>query len=227
MLFMYYWKHIANPLHGMTGMNLRTKTQDIIGESYRHALFYAFPGGLRFELSEGGSPLDQVLTALRKAMVICADVFDGEGPLLVHLQRFAPPSRFRLRAMLREFRLAGIALPRDRDIWLETVTQAEQDDDGHEDGAWIHCVFELPLSRLKNLLWCAFSADFPALSPNPGCLIYLLDPGRGIVVHPYDDRGMDVIARRSSVLEALYERHNALLLPYDMDVMRQTFGPPA
>jgi hypothetical protein len=94
------------------------KTQEIFGRTYLHALFYNFPGGLRFELSEGGSPLDEVLTALRKATVICADVFDLQERILVHLKTPAPTSQFNLRKTLRELKLAGVFIPNAREVWL-------------------------------------------------------------------------------------------------------------
>lgn len=81
-------------------------------------MFYNFPGGLRFELSEGngGSPLDEVLTALRKATAICDDVFVNDDKILPHLQAFAPASRFGLRKMIRELPVAGILIPAVRDV---------------------------------------------------------------------------------------------------------------
>lgn len=67
-------------------MNLRIKPEEIVGSPYCFALFYNFAGGLRFELSEGngGSPLYEVLTALRKATAICDDVFGNEDKILAH-----------------------------------------------------------------------------------------------------------------------------------------------
>jgi hypothetical protein len=203
-------------------MNLRRTTQKIVGGPYRYALFYNFPGGLRFALSAGGSPLDQAITALRKATVICDDVFDGEQEILVHLEACAPASRFGLRKMLRELCIAGLVIPKNRDFWLEAEDQA---DDGNEDVYWVGCAFEVPTAKLQNLLWSAVTADFgSSLRPNPRCRVYLFNRNKGIVVHPYDDRGMDVISRRMSVLKGLYERHHDLLLDYDIEAMRRTFA---
>jgi hypothetical protein len=204
-------------------MNFRKEIQEIVGNTYRDALFYNFPGGLRFELSEGdgGSPLDQVLVALRKATIICDDVFAGDELILLHLQAFAPPSRFRLRAKIRELRLAGIFIPKVREAWLEKDEDEGWDD--NDDRYWINCAFEVPASKLQNLLWCAFTTDFRPLRPNPNCRVYLLNTNKGIVVHPYDDRGMDIISQSTSALAGLYERHNDLLLDYDMEAMRKTF----
>lgn len=56
------------------------------------------------------------------------------------------------------------------------------------------------------------------------CRVYL-NLNKGIVVHPYDDRGMDVIILNTSALARMYERHHELLLDYDIDAMQQTFAP--
>lgn len=200
-------------------MILREKIQKIAGTPYRFALFYRFPGGLRFELSSGDSPLDQVLTALRRATVICDDVFRGEERILAHLQAFTSGSRFSFREMLRELRLAGIVIPSASDVWLDHIGHDDDDAAGH----WVSCAFEVPVTKLQNLLWCAVATDFGSLRPNPHCRVYLLNSRKGIVCHPYDNRGMDVIGRQKSVLAELYTRHENLLLEYDLEVMHETF----
>ena len=203
-------------------MNFRRKIREIIGGTYRHALFYNFPGGLRFELSEGSSPLDQVLSALRKASIVCDDVFAGEERILVHLEAWAPTSRFGLRPMLRELTVAGVPVPTVRDVWFDAE---EPDEDDDEDLRLLCCAFEVPITKLQNLIWCAITTDLGSLRPRPRCRVYLLNLSKRLVVHPYDDRGMDVIGQNKSALSALYKRHGDLLLNYDIEVMRQIFEP--
>jgi len=202
-------------------MDLRKQTQEIVGRKYRYALFYNFPVSLRFELSEGSSPLGQALTALRKATVICDEIFAGEERILVHLETYAPLSRFALRTMLRELQAAGIFIPKNRNVWLDSEEQTDADDEGE---ALINCAFEAHTTEMQNLLWCAITTDLGPLRPKPRCRVYLLNPNKGIVVHPYDDRGMDVVSRSTSTLAGLYERHSGLLLSYDIEAMRKTFG---
>ena len=205
-------------------MDFHTTVANLLDSgSYRHALFYCHPGGLRFASSGGGSPLEMVLTALHKATLICKDIFGEDEAILVHLQRHAPANRFQLRSMLRELELAGISPPRARQVWVEKLERDHEDPDA-EDEAWVHCAFELPASKLQSLLWCALTADFASLRPRPGCRVYLIHRDKGIVVHPYDDRGMDVIGRGASTLKALYVKHHDWLLDYDMDAMNQTFS---
>ena len=199
-------------------MKLRNEIEGIVGSTYRHALFYNFPGGLRFELSEGTSPLDQALSALRKATVVCEDIFAGEARMLVHLMTPAPESLFALRFMIRQLRIAGVIFPKMREFWLDEDKETDE-----EPFCFVNCAFEVAAHKLQNLLWCAITPDL-GLRPRPGCLIYLLNPAKGIVVHPYDDRGLDVIGRNASSLAGLYERHNHLLLDFDMTAMRQAFA---
>ena len=193
------------------------------GAVYRHALFYNFPGGLRFELSEGGSALDQVLCALRKASSICSDAFEHAATILVHIQSYSPTSRFALRDSLRELALAGISVPRNREIWLEKSVEDAGSAGEVEEDVWINAAFELPKSKLQNLLWCATVTDFWSVRPNPQCRIYLVHPSAEIVVHPYDHRGMDIIGKDKAALERLFKSHNTWLLEHDIATMSQTF----
>jgi len=205
-------------------MRFSDKFDGLVGpDRYRHALFYNFPGGLRFELSEGGSPLDQVLTALRKASEICSDVFAQEASIQVHLQKCSPSSRFQLRHTLRELELAGLSIPRCREIWVEQGATEEQHE-GDDEEFWINLAFEVPKAKLQSLLWCAFATDFGSLHPNPHCLVYLINPEQEIIVHPYDDRGMDVIGGKKAPLQKLYDSHKAWLLQYDIEAMNRTFS---
>ncbi|UOD29226.1 DUF3885 domain-containing protein [Massilia violaceinigra] len=193
------------------------------GQAYRHAVFYKLPGGLRFRMAEGGGHFAGVLTAVRKATVVCEDVFAGADTILVHLQRYATANRFDLRPTLKQLRLAGITLPRVREIWTEPVPRSDPDDD---DSWWLNALFELPRSHLASLLWCAFAKDMWELQPNPHCQVYLINPATGLMAHPYDDRGMDVVGTSHEALRQLYTAHHAWLLDYDRETMDRSFATP-
>lgn len=194
------------------------------GQPYRHALFYKLPGGLRFLMADECYSFAGVLSALRKASIVCDDVFAGSATILVHLQRYATPSRFDMRATLRQLALAGIAIPRAREIWAELAPPDYPGDD--DENWWINAVFELPQSHLASLLWCAFATNFWQLRPNPHCLVYLINPASGLIVNPYDDRGMDVVGNNHAALRQLYLKHRDWLFAYDLEAMDSTFAPP-
>ena len=74
------------------------------------------------------------------------------------------------------------------------------------------------------LLWCAIACEMP-IQPAVPARSYLADLNRGIILHVYDDRGMDVTALEAEALLALYRERNDWLLDYDRDRMSAAFGP--
>lgn len=194
------------------------------GKAFARPLFYASPGGLRFELSESGAPLDQVLLALQKARLVCGDVFDSPNSLTVCLRLRATASPFGHRKTLIALRAAGVTIPSERSIWVEQASEEDRFDEGEETW-WLNVAFRAPVVLVQNLLWCAFVTDFPCMSPRPGCNTYLFNLERGVMVFPYDDRGMDVVGPNHDLLRAIFLKHRQLLLEYDMPAMFETFEP--
>ncbi|MES2069091.1 MAG: DUF3885 domain-containing protein [Pseudomonadota bacterium] len=192
------------------------------GLAFTRPLFYSYAGGLRFELSESGTSIEQFLLALNKATTICADVFPDETQITVCLRRSAEPNQHSLRDVLRELRSAGIIIPRTRQIWLAPKPLEEWFDEAIKE-QWLNVAFELPKSALQNLLWCAFATDFGTIRPNPHCAIYLFNLNQRVMVWPYDDRGMDVVGPNKNLLSALYKKHNQFLLDFDRNTMNATF----
>jgi hypothetical protein len=185
--------------------------------------FYNHPGGLRFELSEGGSAINQFLSAMRKATLICQDIFPPDQPITVRLQTYdAARNPFQMRNALAQLHHAGINIPRQRSLWTTPLDPHMADFPGLS----LHIAFDAPPSLLPNLLWCAFVADFGAIQPRPPCDVFLHNLPDRILVHPYDDRGMDVVGPNHPLLSKLYAKHNPLLLDYDRQAMQATFGPP-
>ena len=191
------------------------------GKAFLRPLFYTYPGGLRFELSEGGSAITQFLCALQKATRICAGIFSAAEPITVCFR--AHSYGFSHRSAIRELRDVGIRIPRQREFWLELVPTDERcQDEDEEDEWWINLAFETTLDLLPNLLWCAFAQDF-AIRPCPRCCVYLFELKTGVLVMPYDDRGMDVVGPNHTKLKALYDTFNANLLDYNRKAMQATF----
>jgi hypothetical protein len=186
------------------------------GRAFLRRLFYAYPDGLRFELSEGETAIGLFLSAHRKASEICAEIFDDTGILTVCLRCYHyDESRFSYRQILRSLSDAGIEIPAVREVWM-----TGRDDDGVSS---VLLAFEAPAALLSNLLWCALASDFGSIKPSPGCSCYLFNLERGLVVYPYDDRGMDVVGPNRDLLAMLYRKYGAYLLDHDMPAMRRSF----
>lgn len=203
-------------------MDLQTQIQTIFaGKAFQRPLFYSYGGGLRFELSESGTYIQQFLLAIQKATEVCRDIFDRDT-ITVCLRFWSDSNRFARRKMLAELHDAEIYIPRQRCIWLEEITDDYYWNDG-EDQFWVNIAFELPVSLLQNLLWCAASSDI-LVRPRPrGCLVYLFNLNKQLMVFPYDDRGMDVVGPNHEALSCLYTKHQQYLLEYDREQMDLTF----
>jgi hypothetical protein len=217
-------RKIATMQHEGSTVKIRNQIARIFDEkAFERPLFYAFPRGLRFELSEGGSMLEQFLLALQKGQTICSDIFTIEESLTVCLRFRAEQNVFKHKPLLNELRIAGIKMPSEREIWVDGVEVDDRLDETQAE--WnVHVAFRLPLSSLKQLLWCAFARDFGPIRPRLSANIYLFNLSDRIVVWPYDDRGMDVVGPNHGLLKFLYAKYNRFLLAHDRDAMDDTFA---
>ncbi|WP_293373021.1 DUF3885 domain-containing protein [Nevskia sp.] len=206
-------------------MPLRDQIETLLcGRPERHALFHSFSGGLRFKLSEGETKIDQFLSALEKAGRICGDIFDTRHPPILWVRGWTRASGFEHRNSILEALHAGLRIPETREIWFEPVLDGNWDENC-PNAHWLNIAFPLPMDRIRNALWCAV-ANGTGVKPQIGCDIYLTSPERGVVVHPYDDRGMDIVGPNVELLRRLYHRHHDHLLDCDRAVMRRSFGEP-
>lgn len=195
------------------------------GLGERIPLFYSYPGGLRFGLSEGRSVTEQLRVALRKSKVICKDIFVDDDPVAACLRIYSDNNRFRHRRSLLALNYAGIHIPTQRWLWLE---ERDKDDWCDESGPdyWLYLAFEASARSIEALLSCSLAKDL-GLGSGLYCDVYLFNLKKGIVALPYDDRGMDVVGPNTVALRNLYSVHQKYLLNYDRAIMEKTFGPVA
>jgi hypothetical protein len=192
------------------------------GKAFVRPLFYSYPGGLRFALSETGNSIEQFLLALRKATTICRDIFVAEDSLVISLRAHSGSKPFGHRGVLGSLRSAGIHIPAQRWIWSEEIDRDEWFSEV-EPEYWIYLAFEAPVSLLETLLWCALAKDFQAIRPRPPCDFYLFNLKKSILVFPYDDRGMDVVGpNRDTPLDQLICRIDFRKARYEGE-----FTPPS
>jgi hypothetical protein len=194
-----------------------------LGKAFMRPLFYSYTGGLRFELSESGTALEQFLLALRKATEICSDIFPVGQTITVCLRVYTRSNPFDHRSTISSLKSAGIVIPKQREVWLEPIDA----DDWFEETQpewWLNVAFDVSATLIQNFLWCALSRDFTSIRPNPGCLVYLFNLKSELIVWAYDDRGMDVVGPNKIALEKLYNKHSRYLLNYDRAVMDATFA---
>lgn len=72
------------------------------------------------------------------------------------------------------------------------------------------------------LLWHAIASEMPVY-PSARVVTFLLDSSRSVMLHVYDDRGMDVIAYDPAKLHGLHTDFADWLLDYDRERMAKLF----
>jgi hypothetical protein len=204
-------------------MSMREDFERVFGtQALMRPLFYQYPGGIRFELSEGGSAVDQFLTALSKAQAICASVLADADVVNVVLSAPAWGGLFGYRGMLQALHAVGVEVPRDRSLWTEPAV-ADVEFEGEAGAVRINLAFQAPKRQLPNLLWCALSSDL-GIEPSPRASVFLSNLRDQILLFPYDDRGMDVVGPNHQRLSSLYREFRSLTLEYDRARMEATFN---
>lgn len=188
-------------------------------DAFALPLFYGHAPALRFELSLHGHRLDQFAQAWDRGREIVDHVFGDARELVAVVSWFADGPLIRSRDVFRSLRACGVRTARPRACWREPYEDEWLDQP--EVRAFV--AFTCERDALHRLLWGALAADL-GIEPRLGADLFVADPARGILVHPYDDRGMDVIGPNRALLAELYRRFNGCLLDYDRERMEGFFG---
>lgn len=190
----------------------RTEVQAIFGENaFEHGIFYLHEGSLRFELSVSGGPIEMFDCALNKAKDLCEEIFDEGAPIGVCLSFYGGRNFLSALSFFKELSDIGISIPKSSECWRVRDTE--------EDNLYRHFIlYEVPHSSLISLLWGALAQDL-GVRPRIKGDTYIFSPSKRVLVHPYDDRGMDIICPESHQLTGLYQKYNSWILDYDRDTM--------
>ena len=198
---------------------------DFTCSEFPHAMFYEFDIGLRFEL--GGErnptsrPLKRFIQAFARADVISTELFENSQSLWLLSSSYgdAMPKKKRLKP----YKLSG--LPRSSFRYLGATPQKDEDHikafgsdvfrhwDATEIGDRDH---------LRGVLWLALGSEL-GIRPTVHAQVYIVDFDRSIALHPYDDRGMDVVSMDKKHLSGLYETRKSWLFEHDISHMNAVF----
>jgi hypothetical protein len=188
-------------------------------DAFSFGPFYAHAPALRFELSLGGHPLDQFAQAWDRARPIVDHAFNDARELVAVASIFAGPSS--LCTLSRSLRALGVRRGRPRAWWTEPYVDERVA--GFEPESRLFVAFAVDREAVHRLLWGALAQDL-GIRPSLCGELYIANPERGVVVHPYDDRGMDVYGPNRALLAELYGRFAECLLEHDRARMDAFFG---
>ena len=192
----------------------------LLGQTWWKApVFYSHQFALRFEHGQGEFWLDRFVSAKQRASSIAATALDGVAEIRLVIVRphdgTALPAEdlARLKNDLAEYELPSI------DTFKSQILPSP---DTEFDSTWLG-VTEIPRHLVDRAIWAAVAIDFGYLPATPGRL-YIVNLANGLLIHPYDDRGMDVVAPSPEVLDDLYHRFSDWLLDYDRQRMDKMFS---
>jgi hypothetical protein len=182
--------------------------------------FYANEPALRFELSLHGTSLDQFEQAWDRARPILAHALGDAREVVAVVSRFTGGTPLQHRDLFQSLRACKVRMGRPRAWWTEPYH--DEYVEGPEERFFV--AFACEREAVHRLLWGALAVDL-GIRPRLHCMVHIADPARGILVQPYDDRGMDVIGPNHTLLAELYHRFNDRLLDYDRARMDAFFAP--
>jgi hypothetical protein len=191
-------------------------------------LFYESPYALRFALGDG---LDRgphrFMQAMDRARAVAASVFCA-SPALTAFASFIGGERRTSRAS-RSFRDLGAMGFKGKFSRPQKVLLGDHDyiAEFGEDLCRYWCRADLApdSAQLDILLWASVAKEGNIFPKARWLDLYLVDLERGLALHVYDDRGMDVVGPSKDALKPHYHQFNAWLLDHDLPRMEAVFAP--
>ena len=194
-------------------------------DKLEYALFYNWDWGLRFELNTSSSYIEMFISAFDRSRELLEYTFSETSVtyLLIRFRSCAENNSKQPKEM-RRLKRCGFILPEhylsERSSYLyDKGTEDEFLEYHHE------YLFPVKINSGNSLavLWAVCSSDL-GIQPSAKLDCYFIDFDRQLVAHPYDDRGMDIVAMNRQSLTFLYKDYYHYLLEYDLKRMQTKFG---
>lgn len=209
--------------------NVMIRIQEQFGfQELPHGLFHSFDHALRFEL--GGESLGMDRPILRftqaheRAKAVSQTLFRNSSEVFVLLSScgMEKPEKKRLKPL----KLCGV---KRSDISYLCSYPQQKDDNTAEFGSDLFRHWDVAQLKdretVSEILWLGIASEMPIEPGFHGSLgAYLVDISEGLILHVYDDRGMDVIATKPAPLQELFKAYQAWLQQSDLPAMTAMFG---
>jgi hypothetical protein len=189
-------------------------------DALSQGLFYCHRYALRLELSQGGTRLEQFISAMDRVRVLVDDLF-AASPLVTAVVRSFIAGAEDDGMLYAELRELGVEVPREAPRRTRRITPDDSDAP-----LALEIALQLPPRgpEMLALLWAVCGADH-GVKPCASVELYLVDLARALVFHPCDDRGADIVAAEPGPLLPTWRCRHAWALDYDLARMTSTFGP--
>ena len=190
------------------------------------APFYAAPWALRIDLSNGvARGQHRFLKAIDRARAVASSVFQPSRELTVFAsfhdgERRTPRAARSFRDLAKMGFVGRFSRP-------EKVLLKDQEHISSfgEDLCryWCRADVAPDLAQMHTLLWASVAKEGDIFPKARWLDLYLADLDRGLLLHVYDDRGMDIVGATKQALASHYLQFNEWLLEYDRPRMDAAF----
>lgn len=192
---------------------------------------WASPYRLRFELNEGGAYVTRYVTKFTRsydrARCLARAALPTDG-LVGIIAAYPDPKREMGAEWLGWMdgtgfdHLEKLGVPTEPTLatWSGYWWPGEEQDDEAE--PWLHRAVKLTWDQADILLWNQVAQDM-GVAPRAPINSKLVDLTRGVSVHAYDDRGMDITSITKESIAGLYQLFDKWLLDYDRVRITEVF----
>jgi hypothetical protein len=179
-------------------------------------LFYDWKYALRFELSgEASPPIAAFTRAFFRLQTLLRSVFSEDEE--VH-----PLLRFHdYRKEKHRFKECGFSPPKT--FSKEIVRFVDGDGERYRE-VLLLVPARLGDQNVSAALWASLTKDLH-IKPSADLRAYLVSFKRKILIHAYDDRGVDFASPNRSEMQPLFDKHHSWLLAHDLEYMESVFSP--
>ncbi|WP_022823936.1 DUF3885 domain-containing protein [Hymenobacter norwichensis] len=189
------------------------------------ALFYSWNIGVRFDLQSEVSTSDQAYftEVVRRATSVFEAVFKPTDEVLIVVQRPRDKRYFRRRRFRANDLLFRLLNASKQEAHFQRLANRTR-------FASTQQLIRFTIQRSANqipyqqILQAISYQDFSSRTPQLHDDIFFLNLRSKLILHMYDDRGLDVISSNADTLRPLYNSHHHLLLDYDRQQMLATFS---
>ncbi len=188
------------------------------------ALFYTWPIGIRFDLGGRARSAEDFAKVQRRATALFEAIFIPGDACIVVSQDW-PDGDTPNHGQTHLLMLSDFAVKQAVGLLQPSGHVRIQEVDGDETSSYTLTWFEQSARdfRYDSILAGIANADharFPALSGK----VYFVNPRTNVIMHMYDDRGLDIIAQTKPTLTPLYRNFDSWILDYDRNRIDTLFG---
>ncbi|AUH49628.1 hypothetical protein CXB49_01645 [Chromobacterium sp. ATCC 53434] len=187
------------------------KIKDVFGDDcFSSAVFYKYKDSLRFEISESDSRLRQFIVAYGNLKSILDAVFSNDIEVYCCLS-LCGANLLSALSQFRELDRGGFSFPAERFVESEI----------NDDEKIVRLMFKIERGECDKLIWMKIAHEL-GISPSVWLDLHIFSLESEVFAHPYDERGIDIIGKKSK-LKSIFDKMHHLLIDYDMDKMEKSF----